>query len=144
MAKSKKKSVAEDSPMKRKTRSAPAEEPVSEAADAASSLIKKKKKNMVFHPKSYGSFILKMAKARGLSLKGEVVSELDACTHFLVDLLISRSKRIVATRKIKVETIKPAAVAAAIHTLLPASEYKNALLESAESAVEATVATEVN
>lgn len=135
MPKSKKK-TSEGAP-KRKTRSAASEPPEqSDVAAAPDAAKKTKKKKSVFHPRSYSGFLLKIAKKKGISLKGDVLAELDAATHFLVNTLISRSKRIVATRKQKVETIKPAAVQAAIHTLLPASNYKTALLAAATAGID--------
>ena len=136
MPKSKKKTTSEDAP-KRKTRSAASEpEQQPEAAPASDAAKKTKKKKSVFHPKSYSGFLLKIAKKKGVSLKGDVLAELDAATHFLVNTLISRSKRIIATRKQKVETIKPAAITAAIHTMLPASNYKTALLAAAAAGID--------
>ena len=134
MPKSKKK-TSEGAP-KRKTRSAASEPEQPDAAAAPEANKKTKKKKSVFHPKSYSGFLLKIAKKKGVSLKGDVLAELDAATHFLVNTLISRSKRIVATRKQKVETIKPAAITAAIHTMLPASNYKTALLAAATAGIE--------
>ena len=114
--------------VKRKTRSSENNEP--EAAPEATTKPTIKKK--VFSAKSYAGFIAKMAKQQGVRMKGDLVPELDAATHFLVKTLIDTAKKAVDSRK-NMQTVKPAAIQVALHALLPASDFKNDLLLAAKN-----------
>lgn len=122
--------------MKRKTRSSENDEPAAAPAEAKPTIKKK-----VFSAKSYSGFIAKMAKQQGVRMKGDLVPELDAATHFLVKTLIDTAKKAVDSRK-NMQTVKPAAIQVALHALLPASDFKNDLLLAAKHGQSKTTAEE--
>lgn len=110
-----------------KTRSQKEKQPV----EATDKTIKKTKKKP-FSPKSYSGFILKLAKQEGISLKGDLLLELDAATHYMVGRLIEVAKLAVDSRK-SMQTVKPAAFEVAIKALLPASDFRTELLAAAKA-----------